>query len=81
MNMNIKEKLTTIFNDVLDLEDEITLTNEMNAEDIEEWDSLAHIQLIVAIEKEFNLKFNSSEIDNFYNVGDLLKSINSKVNV
>ena len=51
----IFEKLNEIFTDVLDL-DECNLTDETSANDIEEWDSLSHIQLIVAIEKAFKIK-------------------------
>ena len=50
----IFEKLNEIFIDVLDL-DECNLTDETSANDIEEWDSLSHIQLIVAIEKAFKI--------------------------
>ena len=52
----IFSKLNEIFTDVLDLEDEVELTDETSANDIEEWDSLSHIQLIVAIEKKFKIK-------------------------
>jgi acyl carrier protein len=70
--------LEKIFCRVLDL-DELVLTRETTANDIEEWDSLTHVQLIVAIEKFYKIKFNSSEIRNFKNVGDLLNSIESKL--
>lgn len=73
----VLEKVQDIFRDVLD-NDEIELTNEMRADDIEEYDSLAHIQLVVAIEKEFNIKFNSSEIVSWKNIGDMVRCISSK---
>jgi acyl carrier protein len=75
--VEIYEKLNEIFCDVLDL-DEIELTDETTANDIEEWDSLAQIQLVVAIEKAFGLKFNSQEIVNWKNVGDMVISIQNK---
>lgn len=73
----IFSKLNEIFIDVLDL-DECNLTDETNANDIEEWDSLSHIQLIVAIEKRFGIKFTSLEIMRWRNVGELVDSILSK---
>jgi len=73
----IFSKLNEIFIDVLDL-DEVELTDETSANDIEEWDSLSHIQLIVAIEKSFGIKFTSLEIMKWRNVGELVDSIMSK---
>lgn len=71
----IFKKLNEIFTDVLDLEDEVELTDETSANDIEEWDSLSHIQLIVAIEKAFGIKFTSLEIMKWRNVGEMVNSI------
>ena len=68
----IFSKLNEIFIDVLDL-DECELTEETSANDIEEWDSLSHIQLIVAIEKSFGIKFTSLEIMKWRNVGESLQ--------
>lgn len=73
----ILAKVQTIFRDVLDNE-EIVLTDETTANDIEEWDSLSHIQLIVAIEKAFGVKFTSLEIMKWKNVGEMLDSIVAK---
>ena len=73
----IFEKLNEIFCDVLDL-DEVELNDETSAEDIEEWDSLSHIQLIVAIEKEFIIKFTSKEIMSWKNVGEMIDCILAK---
>lgn len=74
----IIEKLNEIFIDVLDL-DEVELTDATNANDIEEWDSLSHIQLIVAIEKSFGIKFTSLEIMKWKNVGEMVNSIEEKI--
>ncbi len=71
--------LNDIFMDVLDLDEKIELTNETSANDIEEWDSLSHIQLIVAIEKKFNIKFTSLEIMKWRNVGEMINSIEEKM--
>jgi len=74
----IFEKLNEILIDVLDL-DEVELTDATNANDIEEWDSLSHIQLIVAIEKSFGIKFTSLEIMKWKNVGEMVNSIEEKI--
>lgn len=68
----IFEKLNTIFTDVLDLDEDIVLTDNTCAEDIDEWDSLSHIQLVVAIEKAFGTKFTSNQIMNWSTVGDMV---------
>lgn len=73
----ILAKVQEIFQDVLDNED-IELTFETTAEDIEEWDSLSHIQLIVAIEKRFKIKFTSREILSWKNVGEMIDCIATK---
>lgn len=74
----IFNKLNEIFIDVLDL-DECELTDETSANDIEEWDSLSHIQLIVAIEKAFGIKFTSLEIMKWNNVGEMVTSMLEKI--
>ena len=74
----IFSKLNEIFIDVLDL-DEVELTDVTSANDIEEWDSLSHIQLIVAIEKTFGIKFTSLEIMKWKNVGEMVDSMEEKL--
>ena len=71
----IFSKLNEIFEDVLDLEETPKLTDITSANDIEEWDSLSYIPLIVAIEKAFKLKFTSSEILKWKNVGEMVDTI------
>ncbi|HBV16925.1 acyl carrier protein [Chryseobacterium carnipullorum] len=73
----ILAKLTGIFHDELD-NDAIVLGFETTAEDIEEWDSLSHIQLIVAVERAFKVRFTSSEIQSWNNVGEMIDCILSK---
>lgn len=73
----IYAELNEIFMDVLDL-DEVELSGATSADDIDEWDSLSHIQLIVAIEKAFKIKFTSKEIMSWKNVGEMVDCILAK---
>lgn len=73
----ILAEVQDIFRDVLDNED-IILSNETVADDIEEWDSLTNIQLVVAIEKHFKVKFTSKELLNWNNVGDMIDCLAAK---
>lgn len=75
----IFSKLKEIFEDVLDLEGRVDLRDETNSDDIEEWDSLSHIQLIVSIEKAFKVKFTAGELLQWKNVGEMVTSIESKI--
>lgn len=76
--IDILKTLNDIFNDVLDLDD-IQLSELTSPKDLEEWDSLSHIQLVVAIEKEFKIKFKSSEIISWKNVGSIVNSIQEQI--
>lgn len=76
-NQEILEKVQDIFRDILD-NDEIVLDESTCADDIDEWDSLSHIQLVVSIEKAFGIKFNSKDMMNWQNVGDMIECIQSK---
>ncbi len=67
-----------IFKDVLD-DPNIMIVPETTARNVEGWDSLAHIQLVVAIEKHFKIRFTSSEIRGFENVGAMCANIQNKV--
>lgn len=73
------EDLQEIFRDVLDNED-IELTVNTTADDVDEWDSLTHVQLVVAIEKKFMIKFTSKEILSWNCIGDLVNCISCKIN-
>lgn len=75
----IFERLNEIFIDVMDLDADFVLTEDMTADDIEEWDSLSHIQLMVAIEKNFGIKFTAKEILNWEDVHDCVDSIEAKL--
>jgi acyl carrier protein len=73
----IIQDLQIIFSDVLDLPD-LCLTAESNASNVEGWDSLAHINLVVAIEKRYNIKFALAELRALNNVGEMADLIIKK---
>lgn len=66
----ILEKINGIFAEVFE-DDSLRVGAQTTADDIEEWDSLAHLQLIDAVEKAFGIRFKLGEIHGFANVGDL----------
>lgn len=74
----IMEKVTAIFRDVFD-DDALVITDSTNSSDIEDWDSLEHITLVVSMEKEFNLKFDLKEVNALANVGEMVDLIASKL--
>jgi len=76
--MEICEQLTKIFREVFDDED-IVLSRQSTADDIDGWDSLSHVNLIVTIETRFGIKFTQKEILTFKNVGDLMDKIQGKI--
>ena len=71
-------RVKSIFREELELED-LELNDETTADDVEEWDSLSHVQLVVAMEKAFGIKFSSREILSWDNVGDLVDCISKKI--
>lgn len=66
--------LNEVFCDIFD-DEEIILSETTTADDIEDWDSLEHINLIVAVEKKFNMKFNMNEVTSMKNVGEMVNII------
>ena len=74
----ILAKVEEIFREELELDD-LVLTDETTADDVEEWDSLSHVQLVAAMEEAFGIEFKSREILSWENIGDLIDSIEKKV--
>lgn len=72
------DKLTEVFRTVFD-DDSITLSDSTTSADIEDWDSLEHIDLIVSVEKAFGMKFNMSETTGMKNVGEMADIILSRI--
>ncbi len=70
----IKETMVDIF----DIDDDVAIGPDTSAADIEEWDSLSHIRLIVALERHFGIKFKNAEVEGLKNVGDLVAVIDAK---
>ena len=70
-------KLDVIFEDIID-EGSVTLTDASTADDVDGWDSLTNIQLVVEIEKQFDVRFSSEEITTWKNVGDMIDCILQK---
>ena len=80
-DMTLKEVMETvndIFIEILE-DEEIELKYGTNTDDIKEWDSLTNIELVVAIEKEFNIRFVLSEFYKFQNVGQMCEYISNDV--
>lgn len=76
--MTVMEKLNLIFCEVFD-DDELVITPGMTANDVEGWDSLSHVNLIIAIEGRFNIRFSQKELLSFKNVGEMLRCIEGKI--
>lgn len=70
----IFERLNDVFREYFD-DDSITVTDDTTAADIEDWDSLEHINLLVAIEREFDIKFTMGETSEMKNVGEMVTAI------
>ena len=79
MDKEIYERLNNVFRDIFD-DETIEVNESTTSSDIEDWDSLEHINLIVAIEQEFGMKFNMNEVTTMKNVGEMVEIIKSRMN-
>jgi acyl carrier protein len=73
----ILQELSSVFRDVFD-DETITLRPETTAEDIDGWDSQAHVTLVVATEMRFGVRFRTAELESLRNVGDFVRLIQSR---
>ncbi|MDC6467235.1 acyl carrier protein, partial [Methylophilaceae bacterium] len=78
-NSEILTKLQPVFQEVFD-EDDLIVTPEMTADDIDEWDSLSNVRLMISIEVEFGIKVKASEVANLSHVELLVDLISKKLN-
>ena len=78
MSDNTLQKVQEIFRDIFD-KPNLVLTREFNSSFIEEWDSFAHINLVIAIEQEFNIAFALGELEAMKNVGDMIDVMEEKL--
>jgi acyl carrier protein len=78
LEADIYDNLTDIFRDLF-ADDTIVLTPGTTADDIEDWDSFNHVNLIVAVEVRFGITFETSEIEKLTKVGDLVAAIARKL--
>ena len=74
----IYERLTPIFQDVLD-DDELVPRPELTARDVDGWDSLRHVRLVLTVEKAFGVRFATTEVASLENVGELVGLIQAKL--
>ncbi len=75
--MNVYPELEDVFREVFD-DDSIHLTPETTAEDIEGWDSMSHVNMMIAVELKFGIEFTQREVVSFANVGELARAIEKK---
>ena len=76
--MDILAELQPIFRDIFD-DESITVTNESSAENMEDWDSLAHVRLVMAISRHFGIRFELDEMAHLKNVGEMCDLIAKKL--
>ena len=74
----ILQELQPIFQDVFD-DENLIVTKELSAADVEDWDSLAQIRIVAAMEKHFNIKFAFGELKELKNVGEMITVIQGKI--
>jgi len=74
---DVREELGAVFKDVFD-DEALTLRDEMTAKDVEGWDSLTNIDLVVAVERRFKIKLTTRDVVGLRNVGELIQLVQKK---
>jgi acyl carrier protein len=72
-HQRVYSQIQEIFNDVF--LDDVVVSPELSAKDVDEWDSMLHITLVLAIEEKFNIRFKVGEVESTKNVGELVEII------
>lgn len=76
--MNVRQRLQQVMRELFD-DDDLEIRDDLTAEEVPDWDSLAHVRLIVAVEKEFGVRFSSGEVGDIEDVGALVRLIEGKL--
>ena len=76
--MTIINQLSEVFQDVFE-DDDLVVDRNLTAKDVSDWDSLMHVTLVLAVEKEFGIRLSSSEVTNLKDVGDFIDLIEAKL--
>ena len=76
--MNVRDRMNKVFREIFD-DATISLKDETTAQDIEGWDSLRHIDLIMQLEEEFQLRFTVDDIIGLKNVGEMIAMLERKL--
>lgn len=74
----IYDRMTTILREVFD-DDALVARQDLTAKQVDGWDSLAHIRLVLSVEKAFKIKFSAAEVGKLKNVGEFVSLIQSKL--
>lgn len=78
MNPNLLSEVQQIFRDVFD-DPKLTIAPETNSSSIPDWDSLTHLSLVTAIERQFKVRFALGDLQNLKNVGEMIALIEKKI--
>jgi acyl carrier protein len=75
---DVRKELIDVLENVLQLDD-LKLTDDITAKDVEGWDSLSHIRIMVSLERKFKIRFSNAELEKLKSIGELIDHVNSKL--